>query len=83
MPRAFVTVFCCRYEVQDNGVGIGAEDKQRVFEMFTRLANTDKQKGLGIGLSIVKRVMKRLDGRVGVESRLGDGSTFWFILKSP
>jgi len=72
-----------RYEVQDNGVGIGAEDQQRVFEMFTRLANTDKQKGLGIGLSIVKRVMKRLDGQVGVDSRLGDGSTFWFILKNP
>jgi len=72
-----------RYEVQDNGVGIGAEDKQRVFEMFTRLANTDKQKGLGIGLSIVKRVMKRLDGQVGIDSRLGDGSTFWFILKNP
>lgn len=71
-----------RYEVQDNGIGIAPQDQQRVFEMFMRLPNAERQKGLGIGLSIVKRVMEHLDGQVGVESRLGEGSTFWFVLKS-
>jgi signal transduction histidine kinase len=80
--RGIVQGGLVRYEVQDNGVGIAPQDQERVFEMFTRLANTERQKGLGIGLSIVKRAIDRLEGEVGVESRLGDGSTFWFTLKA-
>lgn len=79
--RAIMSGGMVRYEVQDNGVGIAPEDQARVFEMFARLPNTEKQKGLGIGLSIVKRVIERLDGELGVDSRLGEGSTFWFTLK--
>jgi signal transduction histidine kinase len=68
-----------RYEVQDTGVGISPEDQARLFEKFSRL-NTVKVEGLGLGLSIVRRMVGKLRGQVGVESVLGKGSTFWFRL---
>jgi signal transduction histidine kinase len=72
-----------RYEVSDNGIGISPQDRQRIFEMFTRLPEGQQQRGLGIGLSIVQRTVERLGGRVGVDSVQGQGSTFWFTLKPP
>jgi signal transduction histidine kinase len=68
-----------RYEVQDTGVGITPEDRARLFQMFTRL-HTVKADGLGLGLSIVSRIVTRLGGQVGVDSTFGVGSTFWFTL---
>ena len=68
-----------RYEVRDTGVGIQPADQTRLFEMFTRLNNT-KAEGLGLGLSIVQRIIHKLNGEVGVESTYGEGSTFWFTL---
>ncbi len=68
-----------RYEVQDNGPGIAPEDQQRIFEMFTRLRGGPAE-GAGLGLSIVRRIIKKLGGEVGVESEVGKGSTFWFTL---
>jgi signal transduction histidine kinase len=75
-----------RYEVSDNGIGIKPEDQKRIFEMFTRVydqAHTTRPKGLGIGLSIVKRAMERLNGVVGVTSTPDVGSSFWFTLPAP
>lgn len=68
-----------RCEVQDNGVGIAPEDQAKLFEMFSRF-HKGEAKGFGIGLSIVLRIVKKLGGEVGVESELGQGSTFWFTL---
>ena len=68
-----------RYMVRDNGVGISPEDQARLFAMFTRL-HTVKADGLGLGLSIVQRIVTKLNGKVGVESELSKGSTFWFTL---
>jgi signal transduction histidine kinase len=68
-----------RYEVRDTGVGIAPKDQARLFEMFTRLHTVDAE-GLGLGLSIVHRIVTKLHGQVGVESQLGEGSTFWFSL---
>ncbi len=79
--RGMVQGTMVRYEVQDNGVGIAAEDRQRIFELFTRLPNEGTAKGLGIGLSIVRRVVERLGGQIGVDSAPGQGSTFWFTLR--
>jgi len=68
-----------RCEVQDTGIGIAPEDQARLFEMFTRL-HTLNVEGLGLGLSIIHRIVTKLNGQVGVESSLGVGSTFWFTL---
>jgi len=68
-----------RYEVQDTGIGIAEGDTNELFTMFTRL-NTVPAEGLGLGLSIVHRIVTKLNGEVGVESKKGKGSTFWFTL---
>jgi PAS domain S-box-containing protein len=68
-----------RFEVQDNGVGIALEDQDRLFTEFTRF-HESKALGHGLGLSIVRRIVARLEGQVGVESAPDQGSTFWFTL---
>ena len=81
--RGFQQGKTVRYEVSDNGIGIKPEDQQRIFEMFTRITDEDHPityKGLGIGLSIVKRIIQRQGGEVGVTSKVHEGSTFWFTL---
>lgn len=67
-----------RFWVRDNGPGISPEKMTQLFTPFTRL---DRSKdGHGLGLSIVRRIMDRLGGDVFVESTIGEGSTFGFIL---
>ncbi len=68
-----------RYLVVDNGLGIAPEYHDRLFEMFSRF-HPGQAKGAGLGLSIVKRIVTRLDGEVGFESAPGKGSAFWFVL---
>ena len=70
-----------RIWVQDNGIGIPAEYQTEIFRPFTRLHGTHYE-GTGIGLSIVKKGVERMGGRVGVESEAGKGSQFWFELKT-
>lgn len=69
--------------VEDHGIGIPARDLERVFERFYRvdLARSRRTGGTGLGLAIVRHVMANHDGRVTVESRLGEGSTF--VLRIP
>lgn len=70
------------YEVEDNGLGIAAEDQANLFEMFSRF-HTGQAPGIGLGLNIVRRIITRLDGQLGVESQPGKGSRFWFSLSAP
>jgi PAS domain S-box-containing protein len=65
--------------VKDNGQGLDEQAQQRLFAPFTRLEGT-KGSGHGLGLSIVKRIMTRMGGTVGVWSQPGEGSTFYFCL---
>jgi two-component system NtrC family sensor kinase len=67
------------FSVQDNGIGIAEKDLAVVFELFTRLQQTSSS-GTGLGLAIARRIVQRHGGRIWVESRLGEGSTFHFTL---
>jgi PAS domain S-box-containing protein len=71
-----------RIWVRDNGAGISQEKIGRLFVEFDRLEEVRK-KGYGIGLSIVKRIMEKLDGEVHVESQQGEGSIFSLIIPAP
>jgi PAS domain S-box-containing protein len=68
-----------RFSVQDNGNGISPEEEAALFAPFTRL-HDGRTPGHGLGLSIVRRIVERLNGRVGVASTPGEGSAFWFTL---
>jgi signal transduction histidine kinase len=68
--------------VQDTGVGIAPSDQTRLFEKFFRVKQRETAgvKGSGLGLAIVKSIIERHGGRIWVESRLGQGSTFYITL---
>jgi CheY-like chemotaxis protein len=68
-----------RIWVEDNGIGISREMLPRVFDMFSRASKA--YEGTGIGLALVRKVVQRMGGRVGVESEEGKGSRFWIELK--
>jgi signal transduction histidine kinase len=69
-------------DVQDTGIGIAAEDRERIFERFFRADHpvVKKQSGTGLGLSIVRTLVQMHDGKLWVESEPGRGSTFSFTL---
>ncbi len=65
--------------IRDNGAGMTPEQQGTLFRPFTRL-NQVRAEGTGLGLSIVRRIVEKLGGQVGVESEVGQGSTFSFTL---
>ena len=74
-----------RLEVVDTGPGIPAEEQQRLFEAFSQLDETATraQGGTGLGLAISRQFVQGMGGQMGVESRVGQGSTFWLELPLP
>ena len=72
-----------RFWVRDNGSGLTSEQKSKLFKPFTKLGQTPAE-GYGLGLSIVRRIVEKLGGKVGVESEgiSGKGCTFFFTLSS-
>jgi signal transduction histidine kinase len=65
--------------VRDNGGGLTAEEQTQLFTPYVRLDQV-RIKGHGLGLSIVRRIVEKLDGEVGVKSKVGEGSKFYFTL---
>ncbi len=73
----------CRVEIADNGIGVGSEFHDRIFQIFQRLHTRDQYGGTGVGLAVCKKIVERHGGHIGVESTVGDGATFWFTLPFP
>ena len=68
--------------VQDTGIGVSAEDQTKLFEKFYRVKSkeTDDIPGTGLGLAITKSIIERHEGRIWVDSEIGKGSTFTFLI---
>jgi len=69
-----------RLWVEDNGIGIGESDRERIFRPFERLHGQREYAGHGIGLAIVQRAAERQGGTIGLDSEPGKGSRFWIEL---
>jgi len=71
------------FSVRDTGTGIAPDRISQLFNMFTQVDSSSERRvsGTGLGLAICKRLAELMDGRIGVESKPGEGSTFWFTAR--
>jgi signal transduction histidine kinase len=70
-----------RIDIEDSGIGIGAEAQRKIFDAFMQVNKADSDvRGTGLGLAICKKLVELMQGTIGVSSTLGQGSTFWIEL---
>lgn len=84
-PRIQINAECIkenkiRLELQDNRTSVEKQNHKDIFKMFIRLNSRQEKDGIESGLALCKKIVDRHGGQIGVESKAGVGSTFWFIL---
>lgn len=67
------------FSISDNGVGIPEEYHEKIFQIFQSIGNNERS--TGIGLSIVKKIIDRYNGKIWLDSQIGEGTTFYFTLQ--
>lgn len=71
------------YTVKDNGIGIPEEAREKMFKIFNRMENATDFQGNGVGLSIVYRIMQRIEGDITYKSKVNEGTTFILTFRKP
>lgn len=85
-PKGQIRIACERddgdwkFSVSDNGPGIEEKHFMKIFQIFQTLSPRDRFEGTGIGLTVAKKIVEAHGGRIWVQSKVGDGSTFYFSL---
>jgi len=85
-PQGQITIGCVeengfwKFSVADNGPGIEEKYFEKIFQIFQTLSPRDEFESTGVGLSVVKKIVELFGGKIWVESKLGEGSTFFFTL---
>ncbi|PTR16471.1 MULTISPECIES: Tar ligand binding domain-containing protein [unclassified Nitrosospira] len=85
-PRGEIRIACndegnqWKFSVSDNGPGIESRHYDKIFQLFQTLAPRDRIESTGVGLALVKKIVEIYGGRIWLESRPGEGSTFFFTL---
>ena len=69
-----------KISVADSGEGISGEDQRHLFDKYYRSRKSSGKQGTGLGLAIVKTILENHGFEYGVDSEIGKGSTFWFIM---
>jgi len=88
-PQGRITIGCVqengfwKFSVTDNGPGIEEKYFEKIFQIFQTLSPRDEVESTGVGLSVVKKIVEMYGGKIWVESKPGEGSTFFFTLPKP